>query len=221
MCFAYFGQICQYPGWGKNLIPENFAAKLFVMTACDILRWTVKFECTKNILSQDIVWYMFCLIWSINSRVGWKCHPEHFALKLFVMIACANLRKSVKFECTKTNICQDTARYVVCLFWSDLSIPGVGQNFHPEYFAAKVFAMTACDILRWTVKFECTTIILSQDIVRYVFCLIWSFLLTAGVGWKCHPRTLCPKTICNDCLCYSEIICDVWMYKNQFLPRYS
>ena len=88
----------------------------------------------------------------------------------------------------KTNICQDTARYVFCLFWSDLSIPGVGQKFHPEYFATKLFVMTACDILRWTVKFECTKIILSQDIVRYVFCLIWSILLIAGVGWKCHPE---------------------------------
>ena len=113
-----------------------------------------------------------------------------------------------RFECTKTDICQDTARYVFCLFWSDLSIPGVGQKFHPEYFATKLFVMTACDILRWTVKFECTKIILSQDIVRYVFCLIWSiFIFTNSRGGvKMPSRTLCPKTICNDCLCYSEII---------------
>ena len=94
--------------------------------------------------------------------------------------------------------------------------PGWGKNVHPEYFATKLFVMTACDILRWTVKFDCTKIILSQDTVRYVFCLI-----NSRGGVKMPSRTLCPKSICNDCLCYSEIIFEVSMYKNHYLSRYS
>ena len=84
---------------------------------------------------------------------------------------------------------------VFCLFWSDLSIPGMGQKFHPQYFATKLFVMTACDILRWTVNFECTKIILSQD--NSQICVLPNLVnFTNSRGWvKMPSRTLCPKNI--------------------------
>ena len=127
----------------------------------------------------------------------------------------------MKFECTKTNICQDTARYVFCLFWSDLSIPGKGQKCSSRILCHK----TICNDCLWYFQMNCEVwMYKNHSFPRYsqicVLPNLVNFIDSRG-GVKTPSQTLCPKTICNYCLCYSEIICEVWMYKNQYLPRYS
>ena len=84
---------------------------------------------------------------------------------------------------------------------------------------------TICNDCFWYFEMNCEVwMYKNHSFPRYsqicVLPNLVNFINSRG-GVKKLSRTLCPKTICNDCLCYAEIICKVWMYKNQYLPSYS